>query len=149
MKSPYFVQRCELLDGRLEYDYMGSTEFEVGDQPQSLKRIFEKGLVWGTVTVTLDNKSVVVHMIAAEGFSFEEYQPYLQKMVERELRLKERTEFDDAVRKQLNLATDSFGAGPTNVWFDFENDVLWTLSKNKRKSLVAVLRGIQQKWSET
>lgn len=44
LKHPWLIQRCELRDNKLFYDYMGSSEFEIGDQSRSLKRIFAAGI---------------------------------------------------------------------------------------------------------
>jgi hypothetical protein len=147
MESPNLVQRCELNDGRLTYDYMGSTEFEIGGQPKSLKRIFASGMVWSTVLISAHGQDVTVHLVAGEGFSFEEYQPYLQAMANDELRMQEGTEFSRALKQHLGGPLDRFEFETrTNVWFDFENDVLWVLTKNKRKSLVKWIRTTVQRW---
>jgi uncharacterized tellurite resistance protein B-like protein len=148
MKTPWLIQRCELGDGRLRYDYMGSTEFEIGGQPESLKRIFAKGIRWGSATISVGGNEVVVHMVAADGFLFDEYQPYLQQLADHALRLKEWTNFDDVAKAQAGIETNRRYTPSANAWFDFENDVLWVLDKNKRKALVAVLEEIKKKWSE-
>jgi hypothetical protein len=36
----------------------------------------------------------------------------------------------------------------TNVWFDFQNDVLWTLSEETRTKLVVALEGIKKLWAD-
>jgi hypothetical protein len=147
MKTPWLIQRCELKEEKLKYDYMGSTEFETGGQSESLKRVFEKGISLGSAIINVGGKEVVVYMVATEGFPFEQYQPYLQKLAEYKLRLQEWTSFDEVVKAQVGFKT-SFRTPSTNVWFDFQNDVLWTLEKNKRKALVSVLEGIKTKWSK-
>ena len=153
MKQPWLIQRCELGEGKLKYDYMGSSEFEVGDQSKSIKRIFAKGIRWGSATVkvvtsAVSEREVTVHMVAGEGFVFADYQPYLQQLANHELRLQEWTNFDDMVKAQAGIKTDRSFMPRTNVWFDFRNDVLWTLTEDNLKTLVSVLEGIKQKWSE-
>jgi hypothetical protein len=54
MKNPRLVQRCEITERRYEYDYMGSAEFEFGACPESLKRIFAKGLSCSSTTVRVE-----------------------------------------------------------------------------------------------
>ena len=149
MKRPWLIQRCEIYNGKLGYDYMGSTEFEIGDQGKSLKRIFAKGLALETSTVEIEGKKAIVYVVASEGFQFAEYQPYLQQLAEHKLRLQEWISFDDAVRLQVGLKA-SFGRTEirTNAWFDFENDVLWTLTEENQKALVSALESIKKKWSE-
>lgn len=148
IERPWLVQRCELSnDGKLRYDYMGSAEFEVGDQARSLKRIFAKGMRLDSVSVIVDDKEVVVYMIAAEEFPFADYKPYLQQMADNTLRLKEWTNFDDAIKAQLGLET-TLGEDETNVWFDFKNDVLWTLTEDNQTNLVSAMESIKQAWAK-
>ena len=42
---PTLIQRCEFDGDTLRYDYMGSTEFEVGNQAKCLKEMFKEELV--------------------------------------------------------------------------------------------------------
>lgn len=147
MKTPWLIQRCELGDGKLRYDYMGSSEFEVGDQSKSLKRIFAQGMRKGSTTVNIDGKEAVVHMLAGEGFVFADYQQYLQQLAEHKLRLQEWTSFDDVVKAQAGIKTARDWTPRTNVWFDFQNDVLWTLTEDNLNTLVSVLEGIKQSWA--
>src|SRR3989344_7576991 len=144
MKTPWLIQRCELGNGKLKYDYMGSTEFEVGDQSKSLKRIFAQGIETGVTTINVESAQttlstgggmtsqstyrqftdVRVYMVAGKGFNFTDYQPFLQQLAEHKLRLQEWTSFDDAVKIQIGQETGRRSTLRTNVWFDFQNDVL-------------------------
>ncbi len=148
MKQPWLIQRCELGNGKLGYDYMGSTEFEIGDQAKALKRIFAAGVACGSVTINVGGKEVSVYMVASEGFTFADYQSYLQQLADHKLRLQEWTSFDDIVKARVGLQTDRRYTSRTNAWFDFQNDVLWTLTENDQRALVAVLDGIEKKWAE-
>ena len=167
MESPWLIQRCELGDGRLKYDYMGSSEFEVGDQAKSLKRIFASGMETGSAMIKFETAEtsvstsggstsqstyrqytdVRVYMVAGKGFTFVDYQPYLQQLAEHKLRLKEWTSFDDVVKVQVSVKTNRGFPTRTNVWFDIENDVLWTLTEDNLKALVSVLEGVKQAWA--
>ena len=42
-KHPRLIQRCSIdrEDNSLDYDYMGSAEFEVGGQANALRKMFE------------------------------------------------------------------------------------------------------------
>lgn len=148
MKKPWLVQRCELGADELKYEYMGATEFEVGDQAMSLERIFAAGMVFASTTINVGGKEVSVFMVASEGFPFAEYQPYLQQLADHKLRLQEWTCFDEVVKRQVGVRLVSRYIPSTNVWFDFRNDVLWTLTEDNQKTLVAILEGIKQKWTE-
>ena len=68
---------------------MGSTEFEIGDQAKSLKRIFALGICWNSAVIKMNGKDVTAHMIAGKGFAFHDYQPYLQQLAEHKLHLQE------------------------------------------------------------
>lgn len=145
LRTPWLIQRCALAGGKLRYDYMGSTEFEWGACPKSLKRIFEKGISTGTVSIPVDDKPVAVHMVAGNGFPFDDYQPHLRALAGREVRLQESSHFDRAVSAGTDFY-ESLGMG-INVWFDIDNDVLWTLSESNQRELVAVLSGIKEAWA--
>lgn len=150
MDTPYLVQRCMLGESRLKYDYMGSSEFEWGDQARKLKEMFTQGLATRVVTVSAYAKDIPVYMVAAEGFDFSEYQPYLQLMAHDELRnLKEWTYFDHAARRAAGVEVEQRGyKAETNAWFDFVNGVLWTLSEEDHQRLVRVLQDIKKLWAE-
>lgn len=125
---------------------MGSSEFEGGDQPDSLRRIFATAIVIGSTTVMVGTEEVRVYMVAKEGFPFQDYQQYLQQLAKNNLQLKERTHFDDVIKSRLGIKI--WGPTPsTNAWFDFENDVLWTLSEDDQKSLLEVLKNIKDEWA--
>ena len=154
MKTPWLIQRCELGGRKLRYDYMGSSEFEVGDQAKSLKRIFASGPMMRTgsaivkvVTSAVSEQEVTVHMVAGEGLVFADYQPFLQQLSECKLRLQEWTDFDEAVTAVAGWPVDG-RLIRTNVWFDFQNDVLWTLSEDDLKTLVSVLSDIRRTWAK-
>ena len=147
MKTPWLIQRCELGDGKFRYDYMGSSEFEWGDQAESLKRIFASGMRTDSATMNIEGKEVVVHMLAGEGFAFVDYQPYLRQLAEDELRLQEQAGFDEAVKAQVGIKSNRRFPLRTNVWFDFRNDVLWTLTEDNLGALVSFLEDIKGGWA--
>lgn len=148
MKQPWLIQHCELAGGKLIYDYMGSAEFEIGDQAESLKRIFAAGVELGTATVTMFRKQIPVYMVASKGFPFADYQPHLQQVAVGNFRPKEWTNFNDVVRAKAGGLKIFHHITHINVWFDFQNDVLWTVTEENQKDLVAVLNGIKRKWAE-
>lgn len=148
MIQPWLIQRCELREGKLKYDYMGSHAFEVGEQPEALKRIFVAGVAVGSASVVVGGKEVPVYMVASEGFPFFDYQFYLQQLSENNLNLQEHTYFDDALKVKVGLSISLRYPPRTNAWFDFRNDVLWTLTENDQKALIIVLEGIRNMWIE-
>lgn len=150
MKRPYLIQRCSLTPEKLAYDYMGMTEFEIGEQAKSLKRIFAQGIKTGKLTIEVEGESVQVFLVAGNNFSFEEYQEHLQVLATEEHHRPEATYLMQAIRAQLGLEADEwdYHDDSINCWFDFENDVLWVLSSELINQLTAVLTGIEEHWSK-
>ncbi len=152
MLKPYLVQRCYFgSDGQLTYEYMGSSEYEMGSRSHSLKRIFTAGIATAVATVQMDEKEFHVYMVAGRDFDFNEYQPYLTQLADGSIRLKESSEFGPAI--EAHLGTPKKEKRPsfqthTNVWFDIDNDVLWTLTEDLRTKLLIELERIRTKWSE-
>lgn len=151
MQKPWLIQRCRLGKGKLVvFEDMGSSEFEVGrfevgSRTESLKRIFAKGIRSGSCAVHVGNRMVAVFMVAGEGFVFTDYQTYLQQLVDGSLRLQEWTNFDHAVKFEAGLRTDVY---QTNTWFDIQNDVLWTLTRDNLEVLVSTLMSVKFQWSQ-
>jgi len=143
MEEPWLVQRCKLGGGELRFNHMGFREFSDGEQVKSYKRIFEKGMVSGSTVVNICNKVVVVFMVAGMGFDFTAYQQYLQRLVNGELRLRSPIYFEDAVMSETGIKPDPQLVRLVDVWFDFQNDVLWTLTRDNLEVLVSTMLSIK------
>lgn len=152
LEHPDCIQRCNIQGGELKYDYMGSSEFEVGEQAKSLKRIFALGITLGSAKIRIEGKEIEVFMVAGKGFPFADYQRWLQQLAENKLRLQEQTYFDYAVLRHAGLDeklpwyAKEIGKDISS-WFDFPNDVLWTLTEEGRQGLVRALEITQGKWA--
>lgn len=145
MQKPGFIQRCRLGRGRLEFDcHVGSGSFK--RQKESLVRIIAKGIRSGSCAVRVDSKSVPVFMVAGEGFVFSDYQKYLQQLADNALLLPEMTYFNEAVEAQAGPTSKS--TSQVNAWFDFENDVLWTLTRDNLEVLVETIFSIKFRLAE-
>lgn len=145
MQKPWLIQRCGLGRGMLGFENMGFLDSEVNSRIESLKRIFAKGIRSGSCVVHLSGRSVAVFMVASDGFVFSDYQKYLQQLIDGELYLRESAHFGYAVGFEAGLRTD---IPQTNAWFDIQNDVLWTLTRDNLELLVSALMSIKSKWSE-
>ena len=145
MERPYLIQRCEITGEKLRYDYMGSSEFEWGACPASLKRIFAAGLSETRSSVTLAGQEVEIFFITGAGFNLEEYQPYLQQLADNAIRLKEWSNFDAALKQHLGIPLDWQRSNKTNGWFDIQNDVLWVLTQKDQGVLSSALHTIKEK----
>lgn len=127
---------------------MGSAEYEFGDQAKSLKRIFAKGKSLHETTVKVFDQEVKVYMLAIKGFPFEQYQPHLQAMAEDKLRLKEPARFNRELMILLKIEPFNDRKTIIDAWFDFENDVLWTISSETLQKLIKRLDEIKALWAE-
>lgn len=146
LERPFLIQRCEVEPGRLRYQYMGSAEFEFGARAESLKRLFAKELCLLSTTLRVKGKEVPVYLIASGDFSLDDYQPYLEQMAVNDLYLKEMSEFHKAIEQQRGVKLN--WEVRANVWFDIENDVLWTLTEENQQVLLECLRDINKAWEQ-
>ncbi len=149
LRTPRLIQRCVLGGGRISYEYMGMSEFEMGDQAKSLKRIFAQGVVTATTKVEVDGHEIVVYVIAGSNFPFEEYK-YLQVLVNEDRHSPEPTYLKQVIRTRYEIPgnDDWDNSHKVNAWFDFPNEVLWVLSETDRDQLISALEAIQQKWAQ-
>lgn len=149
--TPKYIQRCELsADGQnLVYDYMGSSEFEVGDQAKSLKKIFASGITEYTTTVAYGGENIMFGLIAGKDFPAEMYGEVIKGIIEKSFFIKEPTYLDQALDSAFNPYTfkikDEY-LPHTNVWFDFTNNVLFTFDADVAANLVPKLEQIKTKW---
>lgn len=155
MKTPYLIQRCMLdtetkeLKGRLTYDYMGSAEFEFGALPKALKELFSLGEIFISYQNIYPHgqKGLCVRLIHSASQSVSSYP--LKALAEDGFRLKERSNFDTAVKIQLGeqLGKFEYHDPNINVWFDIENLVFFTLEDKTARLLVEQLDYIRKMWS--
>lgn len=146
--KPYYIQRCyfEREGQKFCYEYMGSSEFEWGDQAKSLRRMFEKVLKVHPCRVKFTNHEVEFCLIAVENFPFSVYEEVLQGLVDQQWHTKEATYLERFLKRRLvtkEEKTDRFFQ--TEAWFDFENEVLFTTSENAGLLLKALVN-IKEEW---
>lgn len=155
--TPWLIQRCKLCNDRFEYDYMGPSEFEVGDQAEALKRLFAGKIAMGEVSVQANNggATVPVFLLTQSGFDANAYQSYLQRLADGKLHLQEAARFNDAVDWKATGFEPRFGrVSDYDIWFDFtkydeeQNIVLFTLDESKRADLLARLKVITEIWAK-
>src|SRR3989344_6089059 len=146
-RHPYLIQRCTLdrADKKLLYELMGSSEFEVGLQADSLKRMFAGEIEMGACAVRACDRDVEFCCVARKGFPFGEYAQVIQGLVNREWWTQEPTHLDEVLKKNFQLAKMDV---KTEVWFDFTNDALFTLSVANAHSLAFALINIKEIWRQ-
>ena len=128
VEIPRLVHHCHLVNNYAEgdvliYHDMGSDEYDCGGQSESLRRIFLAGFCKRIITVYINKQHFCVYLVASEKFSFNDYQQYLQLIIDGGLPLEKAVGFSDAVKDLLNLRISSQCYDGTDVWFDFKNDV--------------------------
>lgn len=159
VNAPYLIQRAvirtplapptERLSDSVRFDYMGSSEFEYGTMPQSLRRIEAKQeqLTICKVDDILDGESPLRVLSYFDDDQFKEYVQHL-----RELRnsasyrypLKERSEFPLSERKPpepplltpRNKRRPVYHREQTNFWWDISNDMMFSFHKEYMNRLL-------------
>ena len=120
---PYIVQRAEFMksnskgiDGILDFAYMGSSEYEWGALPQSLRRIRETPSAYGFESFFVDGKNITVYGKIKDLI---EIKPLIFAMSKLTYQCKERTLFDEYIQgKENKYETADF-------WWDLENDFMF------------------------
>ncbi len=150
-KQPYLIQRCTLDRGskKLCYEYMGSAEFERGDQAGSLRRMFKGKIETNECTVRAFDRDVHFYLVAQNGFPFGAYAQVIQGLISKEWKTKEQTFLDYVLQKRFRLVSKKrYSFVETEAWFDFANGVLFTLSQKDADSVVVALDDIKETWRQ-
>lgn len=140
LKFPYLIQRAEInspladetdrLSQAVDFDYMGSAEFEFGALPKSFRRIEALADNWKCrlVPEITENEVPLRVYSAFTDEEFEIYKGYLLGLRAGNSRgqTKERTDFDPK-----NSYTGKYGK--TNFWWDITNDVMFGFHKTFMK----------------
>jgi hypothetical protein len=124
---PYLVQRAsfchdsyrEGIDSILSFHYMGSSEFERGALPDSLKRIRKNKSDYVITELEMNGKSILAY--CKRDIGIDEYLSLLAKGH----RTKEANRFQEFVDDK----EDSFIK--TDFWWDIENDIMFWRSDDE------------------
>lgn len=153
MKNPYCIQRAIFkigdqerdynkgIDRILEFDYMGSSEFEWGALPQSLKKIREyisnKTSIIETVTIGTHKKSIKI-LYNTQKHTKEEIQNILENLAEGKTRLQEPSYFDICIYPERH---PSFTSLQCDFWWDIDQDwMFWKDNKKFEKCFIELLK---------
>lgn len=148
-RTPWLIQRCQLDEANLKliYEYMGSSEFEFGDQAESLKRIFKLGMESFKASIKIENEvSLPFYLVAGKDFNVRQYSTVIRNLAEHKFRTKELTDLKETVKSLLHPDQESGKLFETNAWFDFKNDVLFTPYPQIAEKIIPVLTAIKTKW---
>lgn len=137
LKTPLADPKTSTLSNSVDFDYMGSAEFEFGALPKSLRRLREardgEGLISRTVTGIRDGERALRVLSRFDDKEFKEYTGYLYLLRQGGLRLKESSKFQEDWRPLYECSVVDF-------WWDTDNDVMWTFNKNYMRRLPGYLR---------
>lgn len=126
------------LTKSLELEYMGSTEFEFGALPKSLRRLrsaHEQGnMVVRLVHDIRQGESPLRVLSAFDDTAFADYTKELHRLRYNNPITKENTYF------QFDLQKRYPGFSPTaEFWWDISNDAMWSFDKRYMNRLVSYL----------
>ena len=142
IRAPYLIQRGEIktpladpnsrLSFAVNFDYMGSAEFEFGALPKSFRRIEANANDW-KCRIVEEIKEDDVPLRVWSAFTdeeFDKYKKYLLQMRDPKNnggRLKTK----EAVRFEHDYDHGKFCC--TNFWWDIDNDVMFGFKKELMK----------------
>lgn len=115
----YLIQRAKFetcdrkgIDGLLSFDYMGSSEFEWGALPKSLKRIRDNSKEYCRFVFEFEDYEEKTLVVLCKKDDSENVVKILHQLLNNEIMLKEYCDLN----KYLN------GKAGSDFWWDIEND---------------------------
>lgn len=124
MKTPYLIQRAKKqkregkkgIDSLVSFDYMGSSEFEWGALPKSLKRFRENQKEYIDIQYSFKKFPSKVVNVVCKKKDQDQVCEYLEQLVKNELQLKEFCDLHAWVNPNENAYN------PSDLWWDIDND---------------------------
>lgn len=140
----YLVQRVTRTDQRhktgfdakFSLDYMGSSEFEFGAVPASLKRMRATNLVLHTGTVTRHDTEHTVYIVTAKAIAPDVSAAMTAWLADEYPRGQENSRF----HQHLDGDTSAYVLR-TNAWWDITHDIMWSLDEAIARDLLAAVTG--------
>lgn len=139
IRVPNLIQRADIkvpmasADARLSqavnFDYMGSSEFEFGALPASFRRIEAEKDTWRKYVVDdiKDGETSLRVYGSFEDGEFEVYKQHLLALRANKIRTHECTRFEADYKRTKYFAT--------NFWWDIDNDVMFGFKKEFMNAL--------------
>lgn len=152
VKRPYLIQRGVYrkyegyvsLYTAVAMDYMGSAEFEGGEQSRSLERMFDnrENLKVRLVDLRDVDPNVRVMLKVFSYLDDEQFRKYVESIKQlragtNQFRLKEGSRFDKV--------TQDRGWSRVNFWWDIQQDVMWTFHSQANHDFPYLL---QESWKK-
>jgi len=141
MSDYYLVQRMTKkdqpykndkgIDSHFDLDYMGSSEFEWGAVPKSLKRLRQSPVEVTPQPLSFEGQVHTVYFVAHPNETADKWAA-LQRWVDGGMRGKEWTKFDRMLR---DAATD----WRTDAWWSIDTDAAWALDQETADLLATAI----------
>lgn len=137
--TPHLIQRGKIsdrdwkngIDSIINFDYMGSSEFEWGALPESLGRIRKEISEYTYLDIPFKDSVITVFCNSAIKT---EMKDFLKKLDSREYRLKEFSGFPEVFRKEEFYLTESICVDclleRVNFWWDIDNDFMFWIKNS-------------------
>lgn len=171
IKSP--ADLSSTFGKNVDLDYMGSSEFEFGATAQSLRRITKdlsrltsvrhQVVPTAPVTITIDTyegkgkrkkwvetkKPITIGdlFVVGDKDKVAAYLPFIGKIWNGELRMKERAKFQDP-GKDFSTRFSEMQLNRVDIWWDIDHDVIWSFDEKFMKALPAMLENTRKLFAE-
>lgn len=127
------------IDSIINFEYMGSAEYEFGALPDSLKEIRSDIGKYKYINVIVKGKYITVFCKEKQE---SEIKPYLDQLANNNMRLKARSCFNECVNPSTHdLKWQEIHPIKTNFWWDLENHLMFWINnsefESKFKTLIA------------
>lgn len=158
LKKPHLIQRVMLkkdpppnatVDQTFSFEYMGSSEYEWGALPESLKRITKNFSDYQVIETTIkDCRGESLYLFIPVNIPSGEYAKYLTQIINNQIRLKESSYLDYAVSgKGLfgePLKPESIFER-VKVWWDIDNDIWFTFGFKNSQRIINAIKATREK----
>lgn len=114
------------IDSILEFDYMGSSEFEWGALPKSLKNIREEINNYIYIENIVNNKTITIF---CKKIHIDNINEYLTELAENKMNLKKFSAFDSYIKD------DGYFKDRFDFWWDIENDLMFWKKNNEFENM--------------
>jgi len=144
IERPFLIQRASFrkdvkkdpsIDETLSFDYMGSSEYEFGALPKSLKIICKNFSDYIIVEspIIRNYKQKILFYLCHKNQNIEEFEKYLVQIINSQIRCKESTYLDSHVSGKMLGRPISSHFENLDVWWDIENNIFFTFGLDKIK----------------
>jgi len=129
--KPYLIQRARFenrdfktgIDSIIKLDYMGSSEFENGAVPKSLKKIRDNKKEYVFIKFNIQKKDIIIYCKESE---ISDVKKYLLELSRGNHKLKEYCDFKEYINpSKFDLEIQAGYGHKTDFWWDIENHIMF------------------------